>query len=284
MKKNIIYILGVISLVACNSSQENSVKKHTQTIITESDSLIIINTEFDLNGIWALTNYFDTIVENKELAKYRLQTPTWFAILLEIENDSIKTFGSISTEKLLIENEKDTLATLSSNITGSKWWLIKKGDQLNLIQYPNQKRHDSITYIFRKREEFDYFTKENTDFFIIGQNVTKYFNQQLFKGKYFIQDTQNKVVFKADGSLTGIDKFDTYEVRNYFGTSHSHKNLDVITFKNENDNIFKQYNWVFKNELLILTEFAYEKVTHNGKVYDGDDLILGKEKIVLKKH
>jgi len=241
-------------------------------------------TEFDLNGTWALTNYFDTIIENKKLAKYRLQTPTWFAILLEIENDSIKTFGSISNEKLFIEKDKDTLATLSSNISGSKWWLIKKDNQLNLIQCPNQKRLDSTTYIFRKREDFNYFTKENTDFFVIGKNVTEYFNQQLFKGKYLRMDTKTDVDFKADGSLIGIAEFDTYEVRNYFGTLHMHKNLDVITFKNKSDNKFKQYNWVFNNDQLILTEFVYEKVTRNGKSYDGDYIVLGKEKIILKRH
>jgi len=283
MMKNIIYILGIIFLFSCNSSQENSIEKTTKTSITEKDILIIDKTEFDLNGTWALTNYFDTIIKNKELAKYRLQTPTWFAILLEIDNDSIKTFGSISSEKIFIEKTKDTLATLSSNISGSKWWLIRKEGKLNLIQHPNQKRTDSTIYVFRKREEFKSFSKENTDFFIIGKNVTEYFNKELFKGTYFNIDNKNKVIFNK-GSLSGVGKYDTYEVRNYFGTLHPHKNLDVITFKDGRNNEFKQYNWVFEKNQLILTEFIYEKITFNGETYDGDDLVLGNKKMILEKH
>jgi len=76
-----------------------------------------------------------------------------------------------------------------------------------------------------------------------------------------------------NGKLEGWDGFDLYKVRNYFGTSHPHKNLDVITFTNQGNDKYKQYNWVFSGNELTLTEF----------VRDGDDMILGKEKIILKK-
>ena len=284
MMKNINYILPFLVLLSCGELQKKEVIAIDKLASEENLTLEMKQFKIDYNGTWALTNYFDTIVKKKELAKYRMQKPTWFAILLEIEGDSIKTFGSISNEKFFIEKGKDTLATISLNISGSKWSLVKKERKINLIQYDNKKRIDSTTYVFRKRDDFNYFTRENTDFFVIGKNVTEYFNQQLFKGKYFIKNAKGEVVFKADGSLIGIDKFDTYEVRNYFGTLHMHKNLDVITFKNKNDNEFKQYNWVFKNDQLILTEFVYEKITYNGKVYDGDYLVLGKDKIVLNKY
>lgn len=62
-----------------------------------------------------------------------------------------------------------------------------------------------------------------------------------------------------------------------------HKNLDVITFKNKQNNEYKQYNWMFSDDELFLTEFVYEKVIYEGKIYDGDYLVLGKEKIKLKK-
>lgn len=92
------------------------------------------------------------------------------------------------------------------------------------------------------------------------------------------------MIFGENGQLFGINGFDSYEVRNYFGTLHMHKNLDVITFKNKENNNYKQYNWIFSDDELLLTEFVYEKVTYDGKTYDGDYLILGKEKIKLKKH
>ncbi|MEN7550808.1 hypothetical protein AAG747_23000 [Rapidithrix thailandica] len=252
--------------------------------ISETDSINITKSEFDLNGTWGLTNYFDTIIESKELAKYRLQSPTWFAILLEIENDSLKSFGSIVNDQYLIKRATDTLTTLMSNVSGDKWFLVLKEPELKLIQYPNSERVDSIVYTFRKRDDLSYFSKFNKDFFIIGNNVIDYFNKQLFEGKYINTGTNKEIVFGENGQLIGIDGFDSYEVRNYFGTLHMHRNLDVITFKNKHNNKYKQYNWVFSDDELLLTEFVYEKVTYDGKTYNGDYLVLGKEEIKLKKH
>lgn len=283
MMKNIIYILGIV-LISCNSSSKNDVSNKDLKGSGITDSVNTSQTQFDLNGTWAMTNYFDTIIANKKLAKYRLQTPTWFAILLEIENDLLKSFGSIDNDQYLIKRTNDTLTTLTSNVSGDKWYLILKEPELILIQYPNSERVDSTTYTFRRRDDLNYFSKDNKDFFIIGNNVTNYFNKQLFEGKYINSITNNEVIFGENGQLFGINGFDSYEVRNYFGTLHMHKNLDVITFKNKENNNYKQYNWIFSDDELLLTEFVYEKVTYDGKTYDGDYLILGKEKIKLKKH
>jgi hypothetical protein len=279
--KNIIYILVIISLMACNSSQKKNTKE-TNFPSSKEKASTITEEEFNLNGTWALTNYFDTIIENKELAKYRLQTPTWFAILLEIKNDSLKSYGSIDNNQYLIEKTNDTLTTLTSNVSGDKWYLIVREPELKLIQYSNSERVDSTIYTFRKRDDLNYFTKVNKDFFIIGNNVTDYFNRHLFEGKYINKKSQKEVVFGGNGQLRGIDGFDSYEVRNYFGTLHMHKNLDVITFMNKGNNEYKQYNWIFSDDELLLTEFVYEKVTYNNETYDGDYLILGKKKIKLK--
>lgn len=283
MMKNIIYILGIL-FISCNSSPKNDVSDTGSKDNGITDSVNIAQAEFDLNGTWGLVNYFDTIIANKELAKYRLQTPTWFAILLEIENDSLKSFGSIDNDQCLITHANDTLTTLTSNVSGDKWFLVLKESELKLIQYPNSERVDSTIYTFRKRDDLKYFSQDNKDFFVIGNNVTDYFNKQLFQGKYINTKSNSEVIFGENGQLMGIEGFDSYEVRNYFGTLHMHKNPDVITFKNKQNNEYKQYNWIFSGDELLLTEFVYEKVTYEGKTYDGDDLVLGKEKIKLKKH
>jgi hypothetical protein len=281
MMKKIIYILGIL-FISCNSSSKNNASDTDSKDNGITDSVIIAQAEFDLNGTWGLTNYFDTIIANKELAKYRLQTPTWFAILLEIDNDSLKSFGSIDNDQYLINRSNDTLTTLTSNVSGDKWFLILKKPELKLIQYLNSERVDSTIYTFRKRDDLSDFSKEDKDFFVIGNNVTDYFNNQLFEGKYINTKSNKEVAFEENGQLVGIDGFDSYEARNYFGTLHMHKNLDVITFKNKQNNEYKQYNWVFSDDELLLTEFVYEKVTYDGKTYDGDYLILGKKKIKLK--
>tara|TARA_Y100000766_G_C18839557_1_gene572319 strand:- start:415 stop:1266 length:852 start_codon:yes stop_codon:yes gene_type:complete len=283
MMKNIIYILGIL-FISSNSSSKNYVSDTDSKDNNGTYSVNIPQDEPDLNGTWGLTNYFDTIITNKELAKYRLQTPTWFAILLEIDNDSLKSFGSIDKAQYLIKRTGDTITTLTSNISGDKWFLILKEPELKLIQYSNSKRVDSTIYTFRKRDDLNYFSKDSKDFFVIGNNVTDYFNKQLFEGKYINTKSNSEVIFGENGQLIGVEGFDSYEVRNYFGTLHMHKNLDVITFKNKHNNVYKQYNWVFSDDELLLTEFVHEKVTYKGKTHDGEYLVLGKEKIKLKKH
>jgi len=170
MKKTVI-ILGVILLTISSFSKEkeNSIAK---------------NSHFELNGTWGLTNYFDTIIANKELAKYRLQTPTWFAILIKIEEDSLECFGSIyEGVRYPLKKRNDTLTTLRSYLPGADWQLIKKGDELQLIEIQEEKNTDSTIYIFRKRDDLDYFTKKSF-WGEFEEDVTHYFNDLLFKGKY----------------------------------------------------------------------------------------------------
>lgn len=277
-----IYLLGFYILFSWNSIQGQNVIVSEMSDTIKNNNISIKKTNFNINGTWGLTNYFNSIIENKEIAKFRLQTPTWFAILIEIKNDSLKTFGSIEFNQYFIEKSNDTLTTLISLITEEKWYLIANNQELTLIQYPNSKTIDSTVYIYRKRDDLNYFSKENIDFYIIGKNVTDYFNEQLFEGKYINCETNQVIVFEDNGKLTGIEGFDSYEVRNYFGTLHPHKNLDVITFSNSKTNESKEYNWVFSDDKLILTEFINEKVTNNGETYVGDYYILGREKMKLK--
>ncbi len=271
--KKITFLLSLVLLIACNPVQEKDATKKNKTLPNENIS--------DLEGTWGLTNYFDTIVGNKELAKYRIQSPTWFAILIKIEKDSLFNFGSMENFHYSLNKTSDTLASLMSDVTGEKWYLIKKEKELLLIQYPHSENIDSTIYRFRKREDLNYFTEKNKDAFIIGKNVTQYFNQELFAGKYINKETNQKIVFEPNGNLIGIDGFDAYEVRNYFGTMHMHKNLDVITFKNKTKS--KQYHWVFLDNQLSLTEFVVEQITRNGKTENGDYFVLGKEKMILEK-
>lgn len=282
--KKTIYVIGICLLVFCNVTNGQNKIKTDRTDITKNNIIKKNKVKFNLNGTWALTNYFDSIIVNKQLAKFRLQRPTWFAILLEIKNDSIKTYGSIDYDEHLINIKNDTLTILSPSISDDKWYLIVKDQKLVLVQYPNSEENDSNVYIYKKRTDLNYFTKKNKDFFVIGENTTNYFNKHLFAGKYVNEKTNQIVEFKNNGKLTGINGFDSYEVRNYFGTLHPHKNLDVVTFFNTKTNDYKQYNWVFSNKELTLTEFIYEKISYDSETYNGDNMILGEEKIKLKNH
>jgi len=77
MTKIIILILGTTMLIACNSSTQKDKSGTNQIANSEKTE----EPKPNLNGVWGLTNYLDTIVQNKEVAKYRLQAPSWFGIL-----------------------------------------------------------------------------------------------------------------------------------------------------------------------------------------------------------
>ena len=99
-------------------------------------------------------------------------------------------------------------------------------------------------------------------------------------------ETKQEVVFAENGKLVGIEGYDKYKVRDYFGTFHPYHNFDVIYFSNDSS-VWKDYNWVFSGKELILTEFIPDwiKITdEDGNSYeDYYDYTLGKEKIRLKK-
>jgi hypothetical protein len=164
-------------------------------------------------------------------------------------------------------------------VAGDDWYLLKKEGKLQLIPSSNEENTDSTIYIFRKREDLSYCIQDG----FFGIDVTYCLNDLLFKGKYVNIDTKQEVIFAENGKLIGIEGFDIYEVRDYFGTLHMYYNLDVIYFINENYEI-EHYNWVFSEDELLLTEFIHEKIAdEDGNLYDSDFFILGEKKIRLKK-
>ena len=278
--KNTLYILGIAFLISCNSDIKNKIPK-----TKNSDDVININKpESNLNGVWGLNNYFDNILADKQIAKHRLQIPSWFAILIEIKNDSVLSYGSIFNLKQQINFKSDTLTVFKS--FGSEYTLSKKNDELILKQIPNKDRVDSTVYSFRKRNDLNKLLKNQNRVHKISDKITEYFNENLLTGEYINPKNKKVIIFKKNGDLINFEGFDKYNVRNYFGTLHPHNNLDVLTLKNSSINKLKQLNWKILNDKLILTEFVPEIVKRFGKKTMTDNYVLGKKKIelIIKKH
>lgn len=270
--KCLTYTVLLLSMISCDKTTEKQKQKPERKVKT-FDS--------DLNGIWGLTHYFDSIVVNKELAKYRLRIPTWFGILIEIKNDSLFAYGSIYTHKKKLNFSSDTLTSFES--FGGDWFLIKKNKRLSLTKFPNDERPDSTVYIYEMRKDFKSLIKGN-----FQERITNYFNKKLLSGKYKNTMTKEKIELKPDGSLIGFKGFDKYAIRPYFGTFHPYNNLDVVYFINSKTNESKDYNWVIDKQKLTLIEFEAERGDYNedGRIDDteiGMYRVLGKEKMELIK-
>lgn len=268
--KIVFYILVILGIISClsNNNQKDSDNEN-------------ISPSKDLIGTWGLSNYLDSIVAKKEVAKYRLQSPSWFGILLEISPDSIKSYGSITEIETRLLNKKDTLAIFDSWV--GKWMLLKNQGNLILKQFPNQENTDSSIYVYHQRNDLNEMTKNLDKVHKLSSNMTHYLNKEIISGIYLNQKTNSKVEFLANGKLKGIGNFMEYEVRNYFGTLHPYKNFDVLFLWNRKEDSMQQYNWRFERDNLVLTEFENELVKRNGKDVITDYFVLGKRIIKLKK-
>ena len=268
--KRLYYILIIIGTISCQLNYNQKEFQNENVSISR-----------ELIGTWGLSNYLDSIIIKKEVAKYRLQSPSWFGILLEVSEDSIISYGSIIEIEAGLLNKRDTLAILDSWV--GKWMLLQKQNKLLLKQFPNQEDVDTTIYIYNKRDDLKGMTEDLSIIHKISSNMTKFLNEEIISGTYLNQKTNTKVEFLKNGELNGIDDFTEYEVRNYFGTLHLHKNLDVLFLKNKTEGLVKQYNWKFEGDNLVLTEFKNETIERNGKDVMTDYFVLGKEIIDLKK-
>ncbi len=278
-------MLALLQKKHINKDDFISACNNTKTSSTTSIQAIVSDKQYkqknSLNGVWGMTNYFDTIITKKELAKYRLQAPTWFAILLKIQNKNLYAYGSIYKSQKTIHYNSDTIATFKH--FDYKWNLIKKDSLLTLIRYDSIKK-ETEKYIYRKREDLKLMIENDTcpDYF--DDNVTIYFNQKILSGEYINIHTNKKIIFTKDGKIKGFRGYDSYRIRNYFGTLHPHNNLDVVRLINTSNNKTMELNWKFKNDKLILSKFNVEIVDRFGEKTPTDNFVLGKMMMELRKN
>jgi hypothetical protein len=236
----------------------------------------------DLDGTWGLCNYFDSVVINKKLAEYAFLSPVWNAVVFKINEDTLWAYGSINNKhKYVIDRRNDTLTKIVNPETGDRYVLCRKDTMLELIQLSGSGITNPVKYPYRRLNQIK-LPPKNAGRHVLGFLVTLYFNNKLFEGEYLDTGTNAPVFFQANGEVLGLKDFDTYHVKNYFGTSHHFHKLDMIAFENTQTGIIKEYNWVFRDGKLILTEFIPEKVLEGTRLVQTDKRILGKEIIELE--
>jgi hypothetical protein len=274
-----VFLLCFI-IVACNSN--NTHKKQSITISKQETK-----DTFSIYGLWTLTSYFDSILAYKTISKHRIKPQPWFAMMLEIKEDSITTYGTIYTKNTYaIKSLNDTLCILERTPDGKWFIMVDKNNYIYLKQFPNSDKYskinDSSIYTFKKRDDLmflldDLSNKTDYEFpYYLGKNFESFFNKELLSGRY--TDTNGKeVLLNQSSEISGFENFYKYEVDPYFGTSHWLSNHDNVIFyrdSTKSKNIFdsETYVWKFIGDTLILNKVIYEIFKVNGQLVRDPEL------------
>lgn len=252
MRQLLTKIFAMLVLASCSNGQKNESTISIDQIDTSKESPVR-----DLNGTWIMANYLDSILEHKSIAKYRILPASWFAIIVEIENDSLRTFGSIYDNSFIAISKTDTICIIDRTLSGlySLTFNETKGDlELKQINAKDSKV-DSVTYIYKKRPDLEFLTKNLDKVHKTSTNFTKYFNENLIAGQYNLNDKE--VRFLEDDRVENFQNYKTYQVRNYFGTYHPFQERDVLVLTTTEGEV-DYWEWKIIGKNLILTKLRID--------------------------
>lgn len=262
MIKYPVYIIIILSFFSCVSKSNKLDRSRIQT--TETIPVQVIDSAANLDGVYGLSIYFDSIFKHKSIAKFRMEHVNWCAHLIEIKNDSVWTYGSILHSKHKIDTISDTLCEIKG--IRSKVFLVKENNELKLLK-------DSTFYPFRRRDDLCFLLDTLAgNFHPTNYSIRKLFNDSLIVGSYLLDGKM--IEFKPDRVIKFWNKYERYDIKNYYGTSHRFGNDDIIwlTKYGKKDT----YKWELTEDKLILTRYILESPTVVQNYLSDDKIILHK--------
>lgn len=194
---------------------------------------------------------------------------TWFALLLNFENDTLNIYGSISKEQVFIEKYSDTI--VFQRLYGDDLWsIILTKDRKTISLFKNDIPEHKFSY--RRMTEFEkqYIKIDETDYFSIDKGVKELFNIEFLSGKYLYKN-KDTIIFKKNGELANFENYKNYEIDNYFGTCHFFGNLDNLTLISDNSR--ETWHWKFENEFLILNKIKPKNNDYEQGFYLTNEII-----------
>jgi hypothetical protein len=289
MDDKMLKLMSVISvsffMAACST---DGVAVKNRSFDTQSDNLR--PSTLTIDGLWVMSNYLDSILEHKSIANYRMQRPAWFAVLIDIEDDVLCSYGTIHDLELPFSRGADTICVFN-NIHGN-WFLSFNNisQQLELIEIegPDSEYEDQV-YTFNKRPELEFLVQNVEGVHKTRTNFNNYFNDKLFAGTYQIPGEMDSITFSKNGTISGFQDYVEFSVDYYFGTSHPFDNMDNIVFCQDPliDSRFSdhRYKWSFEGDTLLLTPVLFEtkESETEGRIFRTGEWELVNEEIVLIK-
>ena len=103
--KYIFLIFSLIVFFSCRN-RTNETLENNYNNLNETDLA-------SLDGYWIMSNYIDSILQNKTIEEQTRKRLTWTAIILHIENDTLTYYGLIlGNKKLKLNSKYDSLTII----------------------------------------------------------------------------------------------------------------------------------------------------------------------------
>jgi hypothetical protein len=237
-KVNIIIIASIL-FIACHNSSNKKVQQ-IDTLIPDDIP----------TSTWHYSSYVDSTIANKSIYKYSW-TCASFAYEIDYDKrnpDSIQFTGYNESFKLSLSKKKEHIYWAGDTI---QHWIITFSNDYSSLQI---KEYMYPTYAKKADPEIYKFVKDNKR---IGM-LSEYFIKNILSGKYRNEEIEISLTDKFESTdgfsdkykITGIDSASTYEVVINFWEMVPQ--MDLINLYRQDGSFYKQYNWSFNNDTLIL--------------------------------
>jgi hypothetical protein len=263
-------LLPSIVFMAC----ERPVHPSAATVVTstapQESTPTLDNTA--LEGWWILTEFHDSVMVHHRIGRYRMPTPVWGALMLNVRPDSLDIFGTLSERGMRFQrHSNDTLLSADLFVPMT---ILREGDAIKVM---GTDRSRTCTMHYRRLRQEEMRLIDSLDVpdpkWRFQENYHAYLLRAFFVGYFKALDT-GQFSFRIDdrGHITGHPNWANFDFHDYFGTLHPYANdMDALWFEDlslpprERSLLF---NWRYSGDTLILVPMTD----------DGDHYELGEGK------
>jgi hypothetical protein len=211
-----------------------------------------------LNGNWVMVEFIDNVLTYKSIAKYRTKTaPIWVTWAFNIDGDSLYSHGLVYSGIIpLITDDSDTLGIIKE---GYAFYYDKKTDRIKSVSQTNKKEKATFRRATGRLNDILRISLHRQPDVVITDkpdNLYQFFVDNLIAGTYVpVSDYKGvkTMILSRDGSVKGFKGFDTYNLHDFFGTSHPAGNNDALWFYDTEPGRDTPYKWQYSDSTFILT-------------------------------
>lgn len=214
-------------------------------------------------GWWVLHEYHDRIINNRRIGEFSFEQPNYVAVILNVRADSIFSSGTVFPLKAIERIAGDTIFRINSINSTCSFFYNKKKKCLQ-VAFTVDGKQQIFSYRRMRSNELVPLTANffsTTEFWPLHQNYNTYWRKQFISGTFVSIDNKTSFTVNDSAAVTGFGPYNFLELDDFFGTTHWLGKADRVRFMNGNKTgQFKDYNWEYHADTLILREYIGQDI------------------------